>query len=355
MKLLVTIAITALLAPSHTTGIAEPQTLEFNKDAWFADYLRLDQVHELSLGSGVSIGIPDSGVHPHPDLAGNVIDGRDMVQGGDGRGQLDQTGHGTHMAGLIVGHGKPGGITGIAPAAQIIPVKIIGTTEETPPLAVAIDWLTHKGAQVINVSLSVSPSADLNKSIKTAIAADIVITASAGSTSKDSRIAFPASIPEVLAVGAVDQTGRPATFSPQGPSIDLCAPGVDLRTTGTTDDYVNVDGTSPATAIVSGAAALVRARFPGISGREVVHRLTATATDIGAPGWDEQCGYGVLNIVKALTADVPPLEGGPGVGTSAGGTSGGVGVTSGSQPGSSGGQDRGDGRNIGLLGGLRPS
>jgi MYXO-CTERM domain-containing protein len=68
-----------------------------------------------------------------------------------------------------------------------------------------------------------------------------------------------------------------------------------------------VDGTSPATAIVSGAAALVRAKFPQISAQEVIHRLTATADDIGPPGRDNECGFGVLNIVKALTADVPPL------------------------------------------------
>ena len=73
---------------------------------------------------------------------------------------------------------------------------------------------------------------------------------------------------------------------------------------------------SPATAIVSGAAALVRAKFPDLSAREVIHRLTATADDIGPPGRDDECGYGVLNIVKALTADVPPLTGNTG-GTSA--------------------------------------
>jgi subtilisin family serine protease len=69
--------------------------------------------------------------------------------------------------------------------------------------------------------------------------------------------------------------------------------------------YASGTGTSDATAIVSGAVALLRSRFPDMSGPEVVRRLTATATDRGPPGWDEQYGYGVLNIVAALTAELP--------------------------------------------------
>ncbi|MET0418509.1 MAG: S8 family serine peptidase [Actinoplanes sp.] len=70
--------------------------------------------------------------------------------------------------------------------------------------------------------------------------------------------------------------------------------------------YADVGGTSPAAAIVSGAAALVRAKFPQLSAADVIHRLTATADDIGPPGRDDECGFGRLNIVKALTADIPP-------------------------------------------------
>ncbi|MDT5036504.1 MAG: hypothetical protein QOE03_1689 [Micromonosporaceae bacterium] len=66
-------------------------------------------------------------------------------------------------------------------------------------------------------------------------------------------------------------------------------------------------GTSAATAIIAGVAALVRAKYPELSAVEVVHRLTATATDKGPPGRDDEYGYGIVNPVAALTADVPPL------------------------------------------------
>ena len=81
---------------------------------------------------------------------------------------------------------------------------------------------------------------------------------------------------------------------------------MDIISTGLNGQYRRGTGTSDSAAIVSGAAALVRSRFPDLPASEVVHRLTATATDKGAPGWDEQYGYGVLNLVAALTADVPP-------------------------------------------------
>ncbi len=72
--------------------------------------------------------------------------------------------------------------------------------------------------------------------------------------------------------------------------------------------YAPVSGTSAATAIIAGAAALVRSKYPDLSAAEVVHRLTSTADDKGPPGRDHEYGYGVVNLVKALTADVPPLQ-----------------------------------------------
>jgi subtilisin family serine protease len=111
--------------------------------------------------------------------------------------------------------------------------------------------------------------------------------------------------PGVLAVGATDEKGQHADISVTGRGIVLSAPGVNIHSTSLGGRYQVATGTSDATAIVSGAVALIRSRFPDLPAAEVVHRLTATATDKGAPGWDEQYGYGVLNLVAALTADVP--------------------------------------------------
>lgn len=92
-----------------------------------------------------------------------------------------------------------------------------------------------------------------------------------------------------------------------GPEVDVVAPAVDIYSTSINGKYRKGTGTSDATAIVAGAAALVRSKYPYLPASEVVHRLTATAVDKGPPGRDDEYGYGVIDLVAALTADVPPL------------------------------------------------
>jgi subtilisin family serine protease len=164
---------------------------------------------------------------------------------------------------------------------------------------------------VINVSLAAANTPALREAINRALSADIVVVAAAGNASSVLEIAAPAVYPGVLATAAVDKTGRHSEISIRAKEILLSAPGIEIMTTGRDDRYQTGSGTSEAAAIVSGAAALVRARFPNLSAAEVVHRLTATATDAGPPGRDVEYGFGVLNLVDALTKDVPPIQGTP--------------------------------------------
>ena len=111
----------------------------------------------------------------------------------------------------------------------------------------------------------------------------------------------------MIAVGGIDRQGNHADISVTGPEIDVVAPAVDIYSTGINKGYRVGTGTSDATAIVAGAAALIRSKYPNLPAQEVAHRLTATAVDKGPPGRDDQYGYGVIDLVAALTADVPPL------------------------------------------------
>ncbi|MEN3304116.1 MAG: hypothetical protein V7603_318 [Micromonosporaceae bacterium] len=112
----------------------------------------------------------------------------------------------------------------------------------------------------------------------------------------------------MIAAAGIDKTGKHADLSVTGPEVVLSAPAVDIVTPGRNGQYITGSGTSAATAIIAGAAALVRAKYPNLPAAEVVHRLEATATDAGPPGRDDEYGYGILNLVGALTADVPPLQ-----------------------------------------------
>jgi subtilisin family serine protease len=165
---------------------------------------------------------------------------------------------------------------------------------------------------VLCIASAESSDSSLAAAVSRAINADIVVVAGAGNRPKDSDVGFPAAYPGVIAVAGIDRNGEHADVSVTGPEIVLAAPAVDIMTTylrdSTHSGYITGDGTSAATAIIAGAAALVRSKYPDLSAAEVVHRLTATADDKGPPGRDHEYGYGVVNLVKALTADVPPLQ-----------------------------------------------
>ena len=282
---------------------------------WHLDYLRVASAHQLALGEGVTIALVDSGVDAkHPDLSGNVVAGTVTAPNQAGDGRIDTSGHGTAMAGIIVGHGHGdgAGVLGMAPRSKVVPIRVsfdLSTAGDGNGIAQALDYAIARRATIINLSIGTQPSEVLRQAISRAIGADIVVVAAVGNESGGLFISALAGYPGVLAVGAVDRSGRRAPVSLTGPEVALAAPGVEIETTGLNGTYGYGTGTSEATAIVSGAAALVRARFPNLSAAEVVHRLTATATDAGPPGRDEEYGFGILNLVDALTKDVPPLGG----------------------------------------------
>ncbi|MFC6023027.1 type VII secretion-associated serine protease mycosin [Plantactinospora solaniradicis] len=283
---------------------------------WHLRALNVAEAHRITQGAGVVVAVIDTGVRAsHRDLVGNVLPGVDLT-GEGGNGQQDAHGHGTSMAGLIAAHGHgPGnadGALGIAPKAKILPIRDakseVGNAENLPT---AIDQAVQRGAKVISLSLSSGAFDRLRESVDKALAADVVLVAAVGNRPGDRFVGYPASYPGVLAVGASGRDGKLAPVSVTGAAVGIVAPGEDIATTSRTGDYKSATGTSDSTAIVAGAAALVRAKYPDLSATEVVHRLTATATDEGAPGRDPEYGYGVLNLVEALTADVKPAESQP--------------------------------------------
>ncbi|MGN9774320.1 S8 family serine peptidase [Micromonospora sp. H33] len=280
-------------------------------DQWHLQFLKAAEAHRLSQGAGITVAVPDTGVYPHPDLGKNLLPGVNTLAEGSADGRSDGNGHGTGMGGLIAAHGQADnrGALGIAPQAKILP--IISSTAENvadpDDLALGIEIAISRGAQVISVSSTGGTSSRLTQAMKQALASDIVVVAGIGNLPVTQHAAYPASEPGVLAVGGVDRAGNHAAMSVTGPEVDVSAPAVDIYSTSTNGAYRKGTGTSGATAITAGAVALIRAKYPHLPADEVVHRLTATAVDKGPPGRDDQYGYGVIDIVAALTADVPPL------------------------------------------------
>ncbi|MBB6344863.1 S8 family serine peptidase [Nonomuraea muscovyensis] len=289
------------------------------------DTLDLSRAWRTSKGAGVTVAVLDSGVDPgHRDLAGSVTVGRDFTAGANPPGVPPRRLHGTYMASLIAGHGHgPGGgqgVIGVAPAARVLSVRVILEDEEPGfvrfntarrfenVVARGIRYAVDRGAHVINMSISKElATKEERAAVRYAISKGVVLVAAAGNegAAKAGRAGFapysyPAAFPGVVSVGATDRRLRRATFSNWNASVLLAAPGVDIMGAGPGDAYWVGQGTSQATALVSGVAALIKARYPDMSPPLVVQALAASATDRPPGGYDTGTGFGVVNAARAL-------------------------------------------------------
>jgi type VII secretion-associated serine protease mycosin len=291
-------------------GTPAPAAADQVRDGeWHLAALGITEAQRISRGDGVIVAVTDTGVDDkHAELAGAVLPGRGFGEGNTTDGRFDSIGHGTGMAGLIAGRGLPqgGGMLGIAPQAKILPVQTLQGDLGVPTnLAAGINWASGQGAKVICIAAVTSEDPAVKTAVEAALRADVVVVAGVGNTPADKVVGFPARLPGILAVGGTDRNGNHATVSATGPEILVAAPAVDIVSTAPFGKYDVSTGTSNATAIVAGVVALVRARYPQLSGPEVVRRITATAVDKGPPGRDDEYGFGIVNPVAALTADLP--------------------------------------------------
>jgi type VII secretion-associated serine protease mycosin len=307
----------SLLAAVTTVAVGSPAHADrYRDDQWYLPFLKISEVHAISQGAGVTVAVIDTGVEgKHPDLDGNVLRGFDTVVGGNGDGWGDLNGHGTGMAGLIAGHGHgPGardGVLGIAPKAKVLPIRV-----ETAKgygggdaIAIGIDEAVKRNIKIISISQSAhaTDSATAIRAVANAKAAGVLVFAGSGNQPEDHYVTAPARYPGAIAVGAVDKQGNVAAISTRGDEVQLVAPGVDITSTSKINkaagtQYRRGTGTSPATAITAGVAALVWSKYPELTADQVLERMTRTAVDKGAPGRDSDYGFGMIDPMAALTA-----------------------------------------------------
>jgi Subtilase family len=141
----------------------------------------------------------------------------------------------------------------------------------------------------------------------------MVIAAAGNSRERGSPLEYPASLPHVLTVGAIDQAGQPAFFSSGSPYVDLAAPGFMIRVAVPTtlhppENYDYFHGTSFAAPIVAGATAWVWTARPNLDWTQVFEVMRASAQDISTPGFDAFSGFGRLDIPLALTVAAPSRD-----------------------------------------------
>nr|WP_030023027.1 S8 family serine peptidase [Streptomyces monomycini] len=307
----------AVVAGALLFGTAPAASADYIRDGqWALGAFGADDIRRHSTGKNVIVGVIDSGVDAaHPDLKGNVLQGKSFTHAGGRADHPTQDAHGTAMAAMIAGHGHgangSAGIMGLAPDAKILPVMTDSTETAVTssgfaePLRYAVD----QGAKVVNMSFG-SGSIDLDekKAISYALSKDVLLVAATGNDSSSSP-QYPAAAPGVLAVGAVAKDGQVWRKSNYGEHVRLLAPGQGIYSAGLDGKYRQSDGTSDSAAYVSAAAALVRSKFPDLTAGQVANRLTRTAitpngkSDISTPS--PKYGYGTVRPFRALTQDIP--------------------------------------------------
>jgi serine protease AprX len=242
----------------------------------------------------------------------------------------DEIGHGTHVAGISAGDGRLSGGTyaGIAPKASLLIAKVLdqdgnGSVESVlEGMRWVLSMRKKYPIRVVNISVGAKPNLEQRQKKRLILGAEslwdagIAVVASAGNDGPErGSIASPGDSRKIITVGAYEEIRRGRTrmgqrwkYSGRGPSDtcivkpDLVAPGLGIISCGRIDKekkaYVEKSGTSMATPIVSGAAALAMEKYPGITNEEFVRLLSLTATDLGEP-WNKQ-GFGMLNVRRLL-------------------------------------------------------
>jgi serine protease AprX len=298
-----------------------------------------------NLGEGVGVAVIDTGISPQNDFTGRIVHGPDL----SGEGTIiDTFGHGTAMAGIVGGSGadsatNQGGMyAGVAPKATLVAVKVAGRNgaADVSTMLQAMHWVSAYKDQfnirVLNLSWGTTstddPSVDpINYAVERLWRQGIVVVVAAGNAGPNNgTITKPGDDPVVLTVGAFNDGGNTSngddnvtTWSSRGPTAqgltkpDVVAPGRTLVTTRSQGSQVEQDnpkalvaptyikgsGTSEATAVVSGLAALIVKAHPTWTPDQVKWALRSTANPISGPGQNAQ-GKGRVQLAAAMNANV---------------------------------------------------
>lgn len=278
---------------------------EIGKDLidWGLKAIGTEVAWKKTKGEGIKVAILDTGIdEDHPDLIDNVKKYIDFTNSPSQ--YKDMQGHGTHVAGIVAAMDNGIGMVGVAPKSELYCAKVLGDNGKGgfEAMVRGIKWAMDCKVDVISMSLGTAsrPPEVLYQTIKQAISQGIVFVAATGN--ENSQICYPAAYDEVIAVSAVDEKMQHPQFSNQGIENEICAPGVNILSTYKEGYYARLSGTSMATPIISGAIALIIARYkqlhngvnPSVSVvRELLQHMVK---DLGIQGRDELYGAGIINL-----------------------------------------------------------
>ncbi|OGU56911.1 MAG: hypothetical protein A2X64_02680 [Ignavibacteria bacterium GWF2_33_9] len=315
-------------------------------EQYYFDLLQISEAWDsIKVKTQIIVGVVDTGVdYDHPDLNANIwnnpgetgldkygedkrfnnidddengfIDdwhGWDFVSDslGEDNDPFPGHGHGTHVSGTIAAViNNTIGVAGMCDSIKILPIK----AAQDSPFSTSVEntyegilYAAKMGAKVINCSWGGSSKSIAEQEvIKTAIELGTIICAAAGNSGIDGAF-YPAAYDGVISVAATDQVDEKASFSNYNTSVDVSAPGVDIRSTTPWNTYSSWNGTSMASPIASGVTAMIRMVHPEYTPIQAGEHLKATATSVDSinPFFKGKLGRGRVNALQAVITSFP--------------------------------------------------
>jgi subtilisin family serine protease len=302
------IVVKALKRPARGGGGTQPA----QQLPWGVNRIDADLVWPLTTADPIKVGIIDTGIDStHPDLVANIKGGVSEVS--YTTSWNDDNGHGTHVAGITAAANNTIGVVGAAPNADLYAIKVLNRNGSgyLSDIISGLDWAVANGMQVVNMSLGTSTySSSLDLACRRTAAAGVVEVAAAGNDGPYANsVDYPGACSGVIAVGATDSNNNIASFSSRGPQVAVSAPGVSIYSTYKGGGYSTLSGTSMASPHVTGSVALMLTQAPGAydanadgfwQPAEVKSKLQATARDLGAAGFDNNFGAGLVRANLAV-------------------------------------------------------
>ena len=284
-----------------STYVATPQDTYSSDDGylvegWGVSKIEAPEAWQITRGEpSVIVAVLDTGINKdNPGLADRVVAD---VNFSDSPTSDDLYGHGTHMAGTIAA---------IAPDCQLMNVKVAGDTGKCEPSVVArgILWAVKHGAKVINMSLAMTASPDLESAVDYAWNQGAIVVAAAGNKGT-SEPSYPAYYADCIAVAGINENNSLALLSSYGDWVDVAAPGFNIYSELPHNEYGYKTGTSAAAAHVSGVAALVFSVARDMNGDGEVNdearwAIENSCTTVAGQG----VGCGLVNAFQAVTETI---------------------------------------------------
>jgi len=275
---------------------------------WHISKIGANTAWDKAQGAGVTIAILDSGVYgAHPDLAPHLVAGWNVYS--NNADTSDVCGHGTAVAGTAAATMNNGaGVAGVAGNAKIMPVRIAYADSTGScyayfsTMASGVTYAADHGARVVNISYANVPTSSAVQSAANYLKSKGgLLFVAAGNNNRDEGFTPTTTM---IAVSSTDSTDARSSFSSYGSFVSLSAPGSYIYTTNSSGGYSAWNGTSFASPVAAGVAALMMSANPSLDPSKIESLLYSTAVDLGTPGRDIYFGYGRVNADAAVTAAI---------------------------------------------------